>query len=228
MKPPQLVSCIQRSLSQTNFALSKYLRGLLNNMEWFMLAGVAAPVWMFMGVIWVSSLYPNYSHRHNVMSELGAKNRPTTKIHPIINNFPIGILFILFGLAVSSTLKQETLPLISGVLIIIHGACHIITGIFPCDENLGIENPSASQKTHNLAGLIMFFSLWFACFVWIFSDMKLNNWFEWYSVISALTSFSLLKLMLEGLKTGVNLGLHQRTSYAVLAIWAGVLSFLLS
>lgn len=196
-------------------------------MDLLVLAGVVAPLWMLLGVIVVARLYPGYNHRQQVMSELGARNRATTKIHPWINNLPIGFWFVLFGTALLKMEPTNNLLFISGILMTVQGISHWVTGLFPCDEDLGISNPSKAQAIHNLAGLVMYFSLLAVCLLWAVKLHSLPAWFSLYSASSALVSIVALVLMLRALKTNINLGLYQRINYGVLAAWVVVLSVML-
>jgi hypothetical membrane protein len=192
-----------------------------------LLSGVVAPLWMLLGVIIVARLYPAYSHSQQVMSELGARNRPTTNIHPWINNFPIGFWFVLFGAALLKLEPNSNLLFITGILMVVQGISHWLAGLFPCDEDLGIPNPSATQIVHNVAGLVMYFSLLATCLLWAIKIHGLSAWFSLYSALSALVSIVTLVLMLRALKTNINLGLYQRINYGVLAAWVMVLSVIL-
>jgi hypothetical membrane protein len=191
--------------------------------HYLLLCGALAPLWMLAGVTVGGWLYPGYSHTQQAMSELGARNRPTAKIHPFINNFPIGLLFSVFGFAL---LRDRAVPLIAGLLLIVHGLSHIVAGLFPCDEDMGAKRASTAHKVHAMAGVIMYFSLLAACVLWIFIEST-PRWFGVYSLLSALGSVVSLSYMVSSLKTGRNLGLHQRISYGVLALWSAVLSVLL-
>lgn len=196
--------------------------------DYFLLCGVLAPLWMLIGVYIGGLLYPGYSHRHNAMSELGARERPTTRIHPYINNYPIGILFTAFGAGVMVLMRGQTLPFSGGVLLLLHGLSHIVTGLFPCDADMGAANGgSAAQKVHGVAGLVMFFALWFACVLWIFIDTPAGLAFRVYSLLSAGVSMVSLGFMARSLKTGRDMGLHQRVSYGIIAVWCAALGLLL-
>lgn len=196
-------------------------------MEALVLSGVVAPIWMLFGVIIVARLYPGYSHNQQVMSELGARNRPTTKIHPWINNFPIGIWFVLFGIGLLKIESANNLLYLTGILMVVQGVTHWVTGLFPCDEDLGFPNPSSTQKIHNHAGVIMYFSLLIACLLWGIKTHNLPVWFSLYSVFSAGVSIVTLVLVARAFKTNINPGLYQRINYGVLAAWVVVLSFML-
>lgn len=197
------------------------------DMESLVLAGVVAPLWMLLGVIIVARLYPGYSHRHQVMSELGARNRATTKIHPWLNNFPIGFWFVLFGVVLLKNEPTHSLQFLTGILMMVQGISHWVTGLFPCDEDMGIPKPSTGQVIHNVAGLVMYFSLLTACLLWVIKIHNLPEWFSLYSAVTAVISVIALVFMLRALKTNTNLGLYQRINYGVLAAWVMVLSVML-
>jgi hypothetical protein len=182
---------------------------------------------MLVGVIIVARLYPGYNHRQQVMSELGARNRATTKIHPWINNFPIGFWFVLFGTMLLNIESTNNLLFLTGILMMVQGVSHWVTGLFPCDENLGVPKPSKGQVIHNLAGLAMYFSLLATCLLWTIKIHNLPAWFSLYSAVSAVISVVALVLMLRAIKTNINLGLYQRINYGVLAVWVVVLSLML-
>lgn len=191
--------------------------------RYLLLCGVLAPVWMLIGVAAAGRLYPGYSHRHQAMSELGARERPTTAIHPFINNYPIGILFTAFGVGVALVFRSQPVLLACAVLLMLHGVAHIVAGIFPCDADLGANGPSLAQKLHGVAGLVMYFALLAACLVWVLVEPEPWRGFRAYSLLSAAASLVSLGCMARALQRGRNFGLHQRVSYGILAVWCAVL-----
>ncbi len=192
-----------------------------------MLFGVLAPLWMWAGVAWVAGQYPGYSHKEQVMSELGARARPTYFIQPLVNNHPIGVLFCLFGIGLWADAVDNSYGVTTGVLMLIQGGSHIVAGLFPCDADLGERNPSPAQKLHNLAGLVMYLSLLAACLLWVASPAVDVAWFRGYSLASALASIAMMVLMVRAFNGGGGLGLYQRASYGILAAWAAVLALVL-
>lgn len=193
----------------------------MNELLW---TGLLAPLWMLIGVAGLARKYPGYSHTHQVMSELGALSRPTASIHPFINNYPIGALFTAFGVALCFEYPNTLYFFAGGTLIAIHGLSHIVTGLFPCDEDLGANLPSTRQKIHNAAGLVMYFSLLVACFLWLLAPDKIPGWFWWFTLVALVVSIAFLLFMIKALKTEHYLGLYQRLSYGPLASWCAVLS----
>lgn len=187
--------------------------------------GAIATAWMVGGVYVCGRLYPGYSHRRQAMSELGARGCPTARIHPFINNFPIGLLFTAFGIGALALLHRQALPKISALLLIAHGLSHIVTGLFPIDADPGARGTSSlGHKIHGMAGLAMYFALLFACVLWVFIGAPATPALRIYSLASAIVSCVSLACMARGFKTGRDVGLHQRISYGVLALWCAVLS----
>lgn len=200
-----------------------------NAIHYLLLCGALAPLWMLIGVYAGGRLYPGYSHRQQAMSELGARARPTTRIHPFINNYPIGLLFSAFGIGIMALLSEQPLGYCGGILLLAHGLSHIVAGIFPLDADLGAGGRlSPGHKVHGVAGLVMYFALWIACVLWIFIDTPAGQVFRVYSLLSAMASIASLGFMVRSLRSGRNMGLHQRVSYGILAVWCTALALLLS
>jgi uncharacterized membrane protein len=197
--------------------------------DYLLLCGALAPLWMLAGVYVAGRLYPGYNHRRQAMSELGARDRPTTRIHPFINNYPIGLLFSAFGIGVMLVSRDATLQYIGGIVLLVHGLSHIATGLFPLDADLGAGGRlSSAHKVHGVAGLVMYFALWIACVLWIFIDPPPGAGFRIYSLVSAAASVASLGYMVRSLRSGRDLGLHQRISYGILALWCAILALLLA
>lgn len=193
---------------------------MIENTRVLNLIGIAASLWMLFGVIIVARMFPGYSHSRQMLSELGAKGRPTARIHPFINNYPIGILFSLFGVSLYLNHQYSSLILISAALIFVHGISHIISGIFPCDESLSPAKPSRAHIIHSVAGLFMLLTLFAASVLWALSSSVEPTWFRWLSAACAIASVFFLAIMFKG----VNIGLYQRLSYGALVFWAAIFS----
>lgn len=189
--------------------------------------GIVAPLWMLVGVAWVASGFPGYSHKAQVMSELGARSRPTQKIQPFVNSYSIGISFSIFGVGLVLGFPDKLHVTVSGILMFVHGASHIVAGVSPCDADLGLKNPSPAQKLHNLAGLVMYLSLLATCLMWVLPSAVVPHWFRWYSSSSAVASVIFVVYMVRALNGDSKLGLYQRLSYGTLATWSAVLAVVL-
>lgn len=189
------------------------------------LSGMIAAIWMLAGIIIVSHMLPSYSHTTNTLSELGARGKPTERIHPFINNYPIGILYILFGVYLFVFPKSFLPAHLVGILITLHGFSHILAGAFPCDADLNVArfSPSPSHKIHTLAGLVMQLTLLVATFFLFFSSSSTPSWLRWFSLACAATSVLFFSLIFT---KNAPLGLYQRLSFSPLALWVAILSWL--
>ena len=83
------------------------------------LSGILTPIWLIVGVTVAGALYPGYSQFNQALSELGAIGAPTHLISPMINNYPLGVLFALFGTSIIKEFPYSKLARFTGVLIVI-------------------------------------------------------------------------------------------------------------
>jgi len=200
-----------------------------NFSRWYYFSGTLAPIWLLFGVIIAGSFYPEYSHFNQAMSELGAKGSPTHMLSPLLNNYPLGVLFILFGIGVIKTFSTSNMAMFSGALIVIHGLASFSAGFFSCDIACDLESPSTEQNIHNISGLVLFFSLFIASVIWVFISKRCIcvKWFEWFSLICSIVAIALLPLMAGAVESGVGFGLFQRLNYGSQALWILVFSIVL-
>lgn len=194
-------------------------------MDMMRLTGVFAALWMIVGVGLVARRFPGYSHRDRVMSELGAAGRPSAGIHPVVNNFPLAALYAVFGATLCVDFQGNAVMVATGLLILVHGICHAVTGLFHCDADLGVSSPSVTQKIHNIAGLVMFLSLYAASIAGLFAPPAVAPvWFSGFSLACLAVSLIFLIFMARALPSERNVGLYQRLSYGALVLWVAVLS----
>lgn len=192
------------------------------------LAGLITPLWLALGVTLAGAFYPGYSHVDQAMSLLGAEGAPTQAFSPLINNFPLGVLYLLFGTAVLLSFRDPWARL-SGLLIILHGLGSFGTGYFACDAGCAPEHPSTSQNLHNLAGLVMAFSLLLASGLWVWLGRRLfaSSGFAAFSLLCTLAAVGVLPLMAAALESGHGFGLYQRINYGVSLLWVAGLALML-
>lgn len=197
--------------------------------NYFVYCGLIAPIWIILGVFSAAKLYPNYNHRKQFCSELGAKGSPTEKISPLINNYPLGILFCFFGFAVIQMKDGTILSAIAGALIIVHGIGTWIAGYFPMDANAYTESPSFDCKVHSWAGFIMILALLIAPLLMIFSPTSesITLYFKVFSIVSILAAVYFMYTLAKAFKKKSNPGLHQRLSYGAQLVWLSGLALVL-
>jgi len=200
-----------------------------NLRRWYYFSGLLAPIWLFFGVIIAGSFYPEYSHMNQAMSELGAKGSPTHILSPIMNNYPLGILFFIFGVGVIKAFPASRWARVSGALIVLHGLSSFSAGYFSCDVGCDLALPSREQDLHNLSGLMLFFSLFISSLIWVFIANRCLGvkWFGWFSLVCAIVAIALLPLMADAVEAGVGFGLYQRLNYGSQVVWVFVFAVVL-
>ncbi|MDO6421366.1 DUF998 domain-containing protein [Saccharophagus degradans] len=183
-------------------------------------SGVLAAFWIVLGVVIAGARYPGYSHLRQLCSELGAVGSPTEKFSPLINNYPLGILFCVFGgyvLYVSNSLLFTT----TGWLVIVHGMATFVAGYFPMDADPYTQTPSKKCEVHTLAGVVMLLSLLIANVLVIFANV--SSGLRVFSAVCLVLVVVFLILMAQAFKQRGNVGLYQRLSYGAQLLWlAGV------
>lgn len=191
-------------------------------------AGVLIPFWLLFGVWLTASQYPGYSHADFAMSRLGEQGAATHGFSAWVNNFPLGVLFVLLALGLWRRFAGSRLARTSALLVLVHGLASISAGVFSCDQGCAPLQPSASQQIHNLSGLVMFASLTLASLLWIVLGKRLlgSRTFSWFSALCTLLALVTVGLMGQALESGHGFGLYQRLNYGTAAIWLALLAWL--
>lgn len=192
----------------------------------FLGCGILIPFWLLLGVTLTARAYPGYSHLDQAMSQLGAVGAPTHSFSAWVNNFPLGVMFVLFAIGVARRFKASPMALLSAVLILIHGLASFTAGYFSCDQGCAPIQPSVSQQNHNLAGLVMFISLTLASVLWTFLGRALlsSARFAMFSAICVVLAIVTVMLMATALADGHLFGLYQRLNYGVSVVWIASLA----
>lgn len=196
----------------------------------FALTGLIATIWISLGVYIAAKFYPNYDHSNQFCSELGAKGSPTEKLSPMINNYPLGIIFCAFGLYLTYVFQAHSLMVAAGILIVIHGVGTWIAGFFPMDKDPYTKTPSFSCKVHSWAGFIMLLSLLVAPILVTLSSESIfiPTWFRVLSIVTVVSSIYYLVKMAQAVKTKQLVGVYQRVSYWIKLVWLSVFSLILT
>lgn len=189
--------------------------------------GLLIPCWLFVGVALTSLGYPGFSHLDQAMSQLGAAGAPTQGYSAWVNNFPLGVLFVLFAVGVGRRFAGSRLALLGAALIALRGLASFATGYFSCDQGCAPAQPSTSQQIHNLAGLVMFLSLTLASALWAFLGKRLlsSSGFGGFSGLCVVLAVATVVMMARAFADGHGFGLYQRLNYAVSVIWVAGLAW---
>ncbi|MFJ2983167.1 MULTISPECIES: DUF998 domain-containing protein [unclassified Pseudomonas] len=188
--------------------------------------GLLIPFWLLLGVWLTARAYPGYDHLQQAMSQLGAVGAPTQQWSPLLNNFPLAVLFALFAWGLARRWRGSRLALLSAALVVLHGVGSLGTGWFPCDEGCAPAQPSPSQHLHNLSGLLMFLSLTLASALWIWAGKRVagSRALGLFSLACVVAATVTVVLMAQAARSGQLFGLYQRLNYAVSVTWVAGLA----
>lgn len=193
-------------------------------------SGMLAAIWITLGVYIAAKYYPNYCHRTQFCSELGAKGSPTQRLSPRLNNYPLGVLFCFFGGFLWSLPDASIAIQITGGLICLHGIGTWVAGVFPMDKDPYTRAPSMSCQIHSWAGFFMLLSLLVAPLFIAFAAQApwLPLWFRVTSIVAFLLTLFYLVKMAKAVQLKHNVGLYQRLSYWTGLVWLSILSLLVA
>lgn len=190
-------------------------------------SGLLIPLWLLAGVWFTAQAYPGYDHLQQAMSQLGAVGSPTHSWSPLLNNFPLAVLFALFAWGLARRWRGSKLALLSAALMLLHGIGSLGTGWFPCDQGCAPAQPSTSQQLHNLSGLLMFLSLPLASALWAWLGNRIagSQAFTLFSLACVVLAIVSVALMSQAAQSGQLFGLYQRLNYGVSVIWVASLAW---
>ncbi|ALU42317.1 DUF998 domain-containing protein [Pseudoalteromonas rubra] len=193
------------------------------------LLGLVATVWITCGVYIAGRFYPNYDHFNQFCSELGAAGSPTQKLSPWLNNYPLSVMFVIFGWHVTQLPEASIAFYITGVLIVFHGIGTWFAGYFPMDKDPYTPTPSRHCLIHSTAGSVVMLTLLLApVFVAISPDSELvTPWFRVFSILIVLISMFFTAKLVNAFQVKRGAGLYQRLSYWTQLIWLSVFSLVL-
>ncbi|MDO6707389.1 DUF998 domain-containing protein [Photobacterium sp. 1_MG-2023] len=192
--------------------------------SWIQYTGIVASVWIIMGIFVASLFYPNYSHSRQFCSELGAFGSPTQKLSPLINNYPLGVLFILYGYFITTTDVTYLPTFFVGAMVIVHGLSTWICGFFPMDADPYTSKPSMSGHIHAWSGMVMLLSLIIAPSIIVFSAAY-PLFIRLFSLVCIVGCLFFSYRLAIAFKAKTVPGIYQRFSYGFQILWLFGYSF---
>lgn len=189
-------------------------------------SGLIAAIWIVFSISLTGYFYPKFNHKTQFCSELGAINSPTQQLTPIINHYPLGILFLLFGGYIIQLHQTSVWITLIGSTIAIHGVATWVAGYFPMDNDPYTRSPSLSGRVHSWAGFILFLSLLFPPILCLFSA-EFSLTFKFGSLVSIILSVYFTRQLTQAYQAKTTPGLYQRLCYGTQLIWLSALSIIL-
>lgn len=103
-------------------------------------------------VVGAGSVWPEYDHARNYISELGATGAPHGRLVSLWGFIPSGLLLMLFSVA-ALVAAPRSLPAVLGfALLFLYAAGLFAAGVYPCDAGCSRADPSFAQTMHDLWG----------------------------------------------------------------------------
>ena len=134
---------------------------------------VLASLWFLITVIWGGSIYGNYSHISQFISELGATGSPISVYVNYFGFIPTQ-LFILIFIFLSAIKIPKTKPNIIGlILLCVYTLSLTVAAIFPCDFECRPQTATISHKIHILSAIPAYLSGAFAILI---LSLGLKEW----------------------------------------------------
>ncbi|MFJ5180282.1 DUF998 domain-containing protein [Pseudomonas fulva] len=188
--------------------------------------GLLIPFLLALGVSLTAIAYPGYDHLQLAMSQLGAVGAPTHGLSPLVNNFPLALLFALFAWGIARRWRGSRLAMVSAVLLLLHAVGSLGTGWFACDQGCAPDQPSTSQQLHNLSGLLMFLSLTLASGLWVWLGARVadSRALAVTSLVCTLGAIITVGFMGQAMQSGELFGLYQRLNYGVGVAWVAAIA----
>lgn len=161
------------------------------------------------------ALRPDYSHRTDAVSELGALDTPNALAWNLLGFVAVGLLIAAF----SWGLFRGTGSLAALVFVGLSGLAFAGTGVFPADMS---DLSAPSSRAHILMSLISFAAFVPGAFVLAWRFVRRTGW-KRIGIGSGL--LGLLALATMPLREmDVPPGLAQRAAFAVYLLWIGLLA----
>ncbi len=182
----------------------------MKNSNVLLYAGMAAIIGSITNIIILGSLYPNYSHVQQFISELGMDNAP--------HSFAFSLIVIINGIflttsslgiykSIASITQKRLLAGFSSLGITLLGVTFIFSGIFPLPDD-----------RHEAYGIGLFFLTTPIFMAWSIKDIKSQNMFKYFQFGAFIALIVVMLAVVLFGETG-NQGLNQRIFVSCTYCW---------
>ncbi len=107
---------------------------------------------LVVAVVWAGSVYPDYDHARQFISELGATGAVTGAEVSRWGFVPNGVLVAVFSVLAAWVLRRSALAVTACLLLAANGIGMAGAGVYPCDFECSRSDPSAAALLHDLFG----------------------------------------------------------------------------
>lgn len=191
-----------------------------------LLTGVLGPVLFSVTVLVAGALRPGYSHADQFISELGESGGRLAWLMNIPGFMLSAALMLVFILVFRSRFEKSATRTTGTFLLAMFAGSVFVAGVFSCDAGCLPDDPSPTQRMHDLVSIIAFPAFTLGVFAWGASFCRMREWrgFGIYSLVSAALSVVFLALMVQSEATRDGTGTFQRLFLGTLFLWMVLLS----
>ncbi len=180
--------------------------------------GAAAVALWWTVILWAGSQLPDFNHRQQFISELGAGDSPQALAVRGLGFGLAGVLTMVCGLYIAARCRHDRAALLGSVLLLLAGAARLGAGLYPCDVGCPVFQASAAQLIHSWAERASLGLLILAATSW---GVAANRYpaLKAISVVSfgcATWSIVLLVMMVTSPDQP---GLYERLASGLLSLW---------
>jgi|GEM_PF-1107013 len=202
---------------------SKKMPNLINR---YAAGGVLGPVVFTTVALIAAAIRPDYSHKRDFISELGATGVQNAAFMNYAGFVAGGLLTGSLGFALFKILPRTRTSLLIAFLVGMFGAGIALSGIYSCDAGCPQGSGSIANLVHNAIAPIAFLSLIAAALLsgygWRrFTGLRrLSN----FSLLTGVAAMGIFILLVQSLEAREFTGLWQRLLLCVLFSWCIVIS----
>jgi len=192
----------------------------MNITKYLAISGILMPSVLWLAILILGALTPDYNHIEDAISLLGQIGAPYMIYMNLFGFFTTGILMALFAYGIRSLFKYEKRSLVGPTLVILAGLSFASIGYLPYD----VENLSATVNIVHIAAVVLSVSLGAASSVFVYLEIRKGD-----SILSPLAKptlyiglFSLSTISMFFLRDYI--GLIQRVNLSLITIWMVIAS----
>lgn len=194
-----------------------------DHLRYLALGGVFGPLLFTLTFIICAWLRSEYSHMHQLISELGATGTPNADFMNFVGFIPSGIMISVFGVSQVWLLPNHIIFRISTALFILFGMGVVAAGVFSCDEGCPPQGSFENMIHYQVSGPAFLCAYTGILLLGIgFRRLPLWRWLWKYSVISALLSIVFNIGLVNSLESFTYSGVWQRLMLLTIFLWTGM------
>jgi hypothetical membrane protein len=186
-------------------------------------SGIVGPPIYAIVVFALGSLWPDYSHLRQSMSELGAVDSPYALMMNTAGLPLLGIMVMAFAIGLRRGLRKSRSARFGTFFVALAGGAIVMTGMFPCDS--GCINVTGIRIAHRVFATISGIALVLAPFTLIPAISDDNRWrkYAFFSLIVGV--IVVVSSTLYGFRIFEQWkGVTQRLSMGVALLWIEVMA----